>query len=101
MSPTRGVRTRYRSLRLYRTWIAPPTDHSEGDDVGAVTRANVRFLAGRSDCEFGIRSGWTCPPSCLHRARQGSAWRRIGKLLDAIPPGECPNYLRNAGYASL
>ncbi len=27
-------------------------------------------------------------------------WRRIGSLLDAFPPQECANYLRNAGYAS-
>ncbi len=26
--------------------------------------------------------------------------RRIGTLLDAFPPDECANYLRNAGYAS-
>jgi transposase len=28
------------------------------------------------------------------------AWRRIGNLLTAFAPGECANYLRNAGYAS-
>ena len=28
-------------------------------------------------------------------------WRRIGGLLDAFPPGECANYLQNAGYASI
>jgi transposase len=27
-------------------------------------------------------------------------WRRIGVLLDAFPPHECTNYLRNSGYAS-
>ena len=26
-------------------------------------------------------------------------WRRIGLLLDLFSPGECANYLRNAGYA--
>lgn len=26
--------------------------------------------------------------------------RRIGTLLDAFPPQECANYLRNSGYAS-
>lgn len=25
-------------------------------------------------------------------------WRRIGTLLDAFPPHECANYLRNSGY---
>lgn len=29
-----------------------------------------------------------------------ATWRRIGTLLDAFPPDECANYLRNAGYAS-
>lgn len=29
-----------------------------------------------------------------------ATWRRIGALLDAFPPHECANYLRNAGYAS-
>lgn len=28
-----------------------------------------------------------------------ATWRRIGKLLDAFTPGECANYLQNAGYA--
>ena len=28
-------------------------------------------------------------------------WRHIGWLTDAIKPGECANYLRNAGYASV
>ena len=26
-------------------------------------------------------------------------WMRIGSLLDAFPPDECGNYLRNSGYA--
>lgn len=29
-----------------------------------------------------------------------ATWRRIGTLLDAFPPNECANYLRNSGYAS-
>lgn len=28
-----------------------------------------------------------------------TTWRRIGSLLDAFPPAECANYLRNSGYA--
>ena len=28
-----------------------------------------------------------------------ATWRRIGSLLDAFPPQECANYLRNSGYA--
>jgi len=30
-----------------------------------------------------------------------ATWKRIGSLLDAFPPHECANYLRNAGYASI
>ena len=30
-----------------------------------------------------------------------ATWQRIGKLLDAFPPQECSNYLRNSGYASI
>ena len=30
-----------------------------------------------------------------------ATWKRIGTLLDAFPPQECANYLRNAGYASV
>jgi transposase len=30
-----------------------------------------------------------------------ATWQRIGSLLDAFPPGECANYLRNSGYASI
>ena len=30
-----------------------------------------------------------------------ATWRRIGSLLDAFPPQECANYLRNSGYASM
>ena len=29
-----------------------------------------------------------------------ATWRRIGNILDALPPTECANYLVNAGYAS-
>lgn len=29
-----------------------------------------------------------------------ATWQRIGTLLDAFPPHECANYLRNSGYAS-
>jgi transposase len=27
-------------------------------------------------------------------------WRRIGALLNAFPPHECANYLRNSGYGA-
>jgi transposase len=40
----------------------------------------------------------------LRRAEERTVdglWQRIGSLLDAFPPGECANYLRNAGYASI
>jgi transposase len=30
-----------------------------------------------------------------------SLWQRIGNLLDAFTPGECANYLQNAGYSSI
>jgi transposase len=30
-----------------------------------------------------------------------ATWKRIGSLLDAFPPDECANYLRNSGYASI
>ena len=30
-----------------------------------------------------------------------TTWRQIGSLLDAFPPYECANYLRNSGYASV
>lgn len=30
-----------------------------------------------------------------------ATWQRIGLLLDAFPPHECANYLRNSGYASI
>ena len=30
-----------------------------------------------------------------------ATWRRIASLLDAFPPYECANHLRNSGYASL
>jgi transposase len=29
-----------------------------------------------------------------------TTWKRIGTLLNAFPPHECANYLRNSGYAS-
>ena len=40
----------------------------------------------------------------LRKAAERSAqatWQRIGTLLDAFPPHECANYLRNSGYASI
>ena len=30
-----------------------------------------------------------------------ASWQRIGSLLDAFPPHECANYLKNTGYASI
>jgi transposase len=30
-----------------------------------------------------------------------NTWRRAGALHDLFPPGECQNYLTNAGYASV
>lgn len=30
-----------------------------------------------------------------------ATWQRIGSLLNAFPPQECANYLRNSGYASV
>jgi transposase len=30
-----------------------------------------------------------------------ATWQRIGTLLDAFPPHECANYLKNSGYASI
>lgn len=29
-----------------------------------------------------------------------ATWRRIGSLLDAFPPHECANYLKNSGYGA-
>lgn len=28
-------------------------------------------------------------------------WRHIGDLIDTIPPHQCANYFKNAGYASV
>jgi transposase len=30
-----------------------------------------------------------------------ATWRKAGALLDLFSPGECANYLRNSGYASM
>ena len=30
-----------------------------------------------------------------------ATWRRIGNLLNHFSPGECANYVRGAGYASI
>ena len=30
-----------------------------------------------------------------------TTWRRLGQLLDLVPPAECANYLINSGYASV
>ena len=32
---------------------------------------------------------------------QEATWRRIGSLLNAFPPQECANYLRNSGYGAI
>lgn len=28
-------------------------------------------------------------------------WREIGRILDTVPPNECANYFKNAGYVSV
>jgi transposase len=40
----------------------------------------------------------------LRKAQERSVeatWKRIGSLLDALPPSECANYLKHSGYASI
>lgn len=40
----------------------------------------------------------------LRKAQERSVeatWKRVGSLLDAFPPYECANYLKNSGYASI
>lgn len=40
----------------------------------------------------------------LRKAEERSVeatWQRIGSLLDAFPPHECANYIKNSGYASI
>jgi transposase len=28
-------------------------------------------------------------------------WRKVGQLIDLVPPSECKNFIRNSGYASV
>jgi transposase len=97
------------------TLILTPGDIVVMDNLGSHKSAAVR----RAIRAAGARL-WCLPPyspdlnpiehafaKIKHWMRQAQkrtiedTWRHIGRLVEAIKPGECANYLANAGYASI
>ncbi|ARN82016.1 IS630 family transposase [Methylocystis bryophila] len=95
--------------------ILQPGDIVVMDNLGSHKSAAVRRMIRAAGARL-----WYLPPyspdlnpieqafaKIKHWMRQAQkrtieeAWRHIGCLTDAIEPGECANYLRNAGYASV
>jgi len=64
--------------------------------------AKLLFLPPYSPDLNPIEQGFAKLKTLLRKADErtvDATWRRIGSLLDAFPPHECANYLRNSGYA--
>ena len=82
-----------------------------GSHKGAAVRAAIRatgarllFLPPYSPDLNPIEQVFAKLKLLLRKAAERSVtatWQRIGSLLDAFPPHECANYLRNSGYASI
>jgi transposase len=81
-----------------------------GSHKGAAVRKAIRsadakllFLPPYSPDLNPIEQAFAKLKLLLRKAAERSVeatWQRIGQLLDAFPPHECANYLRNSGYAS-
>jgi transposase len=81
-----------------------------GSHKGQAVRAAIRgagahllFLPPYSPDLNPIEQVFAKLKTLLRKAAERSVeatWKRIGFLLDAFPPHECANYLRNSGYAS-
>ena len=81
-----------------------------GSHKGAAVRQAIRsagakllFLPSYSPDLNPIEQVFAKLKLMLRKAAERSVeatWQRIGSLLDAFPPYECANYLRNSGYAS-
>jgi transposase len=99
-------------------WLAPalrPGDivvmDSLGSHKGSAIRRAIRaagahllFLPPYSPDLDPIEQVFAKLKTLLRKAEERTvdgAAARIGGLLDAFPPGECANYLQNAGYASI
>lgn len=92
------------------SWTIPPLARSP-----ASTRRSPRSAPVSSTCRPTHPTSWRAALATLieqafaklkallrkaaARARDG-LWTTIGRLLDALPPAECRNYLENSGYAS-
>src|ERR1700731_55423 len=67
-------------------------------------RAHLLFLPPYSPDLNPIEQVFAKLKTLLRKAEERTVdglWRRIGGLLDTFTPGECANYLQNAGYASI
>lgn len=82
-----------------------------GSHKGAAVRKAIRatgakllFLPAYSPDLNPIEQVFAKLKLLLRKAAERSVeatWKRIGSLLEAFPPHECANYLRNSGYASI
>ncbi|VXC98186.1 Dihydrolipoamide acetyltransferase component of pyruvate dehydrogenase complex (fragment) [Sphingomonas sp. 8AM] len=73
---------------------ASPLPAREGPGVGDVSNDANPERDAPSKPESHDRS------SKINTRSVETTWQQIGSLLDAFPPHECANYLRNSGYAS-
>lgn len=95
--------------------VLKPGDIVIMDNLGRHTSAAIRQIIRTASARL-----WFLPPyspdlnpieqafaEIKHRMRQAQKraiediWRHIGSLVTTINPGECSNYLANAGYASV
>jgi transposase len=105
-------------FHLYVTEVLVPTlkpgdivvldnlgSHKRGAVRAAIRAAGARifFLPPYSPDLNPIEQVFTKLKHMLRKAAERTVkntWRRTGALLDLFSPGECKNYLANAGYAS-
>ena len=93
-----------------RSGAAPVMDNLGSHKGSAIRRAiraagaHLLFLPPYSPDLNPIEQVFAKRKTLLRKAEERTVdglWRRIGGLLDTFTPGECANYLQNAGYASI
>ena len=79
----------------------------KGDAVWRMIRkagAHLLFLPAYSPDLNPIEQVFAKLKTLLRKAEERTVeglWKRIGQLISSFPSGECANYLRNSGYASV
>ncbi len=81
------------------------SSHKGSEAIGLVEARGARMILlppyspDFNPIEMAFAKLKTLPRKAAEPTRE-TLWNRIGQLLDLIPPHECQNYIRHAGYAT-